>query len=199
MAAFYDFYPNPPFEKAKGRLHARAITSGTIGTNELAEEIQSRSTISTADVVAVLSSLKDVAIDHFKDGHRIHIDGFGYFQITLSCPPVQTENEIRAESIRFKSVVFRPEKELTNKLKHIPFERVARKNHSLKHTEDKMEEKLARYFSVKPFISRIDFQRLFGYTKSTANRHLKKLANEGKLRKSGLHRFPVYEPVEKHA
>ncbi len=198
MAANYDFYQNPPSAKRKQRLHARVITSGTTGTNYLAKEIESRCTVSSADVKAVLTALSDVAVNQFMQGNRIHIDGLGYFQITLTCPPVRTPNEIRAESIHFKSVTFRPEKELIKRLKDMHFERVSEKRHSKKHAEEVIVDRLTRYFSLYPYISREDFQRLYGYTKVTANRRLRELVKDGKLKKGGLHRFPVYEPVTGH-
>lgn len=198
MAANYDFYQNPPSAKRKQRLHARVVTSGTITTNELAKEIQSRSTMSSADVKGVLSALGDVIVRHFRDGERVHIEGLGYFQITLSCPPVRTAHEIRAESIHFKSVVFRPEKELLNRLKTTSFERISEKRHSKNHPEEVITERLTRYFAVYPYITREDFQRQCGMIKSTANRRLSQLVKEGKLKKAGLHRFPVYEPTEGH-
>ncbi len=196
MGANYDFYQNPPSANGKKRLHARVVSSRTIDTNELAEEIQDRSTVSTADVKATLVALTELVVSHFRDGHRIHIDGLGYFQVTLSCPPVRTPKDIRAESIRFKSVAFRPEKGLLKHLKGMTFVRTPLKVHSRGHAEDIIEERLTRYFSMNPTLSREDFQRLCGFTKTTANRRLKKLTEEGKLQKSGLYKFPVYEPVK---
>ncbi len=196
MAARYDFYQNPPSAKRKQRLHARVITSGTVDTEYLAKEIQSRSTLSTGDVKGVLTSLTEVVIQHFRDGDRVHIEGLGFFQITLSCPAVRTPNEIRAESIHFKSVTFRPESKLLKRLKTMPFERIAEKRHSKNHPEEIIEKRLTHYFSQHQTLSREDFQRLCGYTKATANRRLKQLLLEGKLRKAGLYRFPVYEPVK---
>ncbi|MDR1202069.1 MAG: HU family DNA-binding protein [Tannerellaceae bacterium] len=196
MAARYDLYQNPPSAKRKQCLHARVVTSGTIDTDSLAKEIQGQSTLSTADVKGVLTALGEVAARHFKDGERIHLEGFGYFQITLSCPAIKTSSEIRAESIRFKSVTFRPESALLKQLKRMSFERVSEKKHSKNHSEEEIDNRLTQYFSQHSTLSRKDFQQLCGYTKTTANCRLKQLLNEGKLQKTGLHRFPVYEPVK---
>ncbi|MDR0750249.1 MAG: HU family DNA-binding protein [Tannerellaceae bacterium] len=196
MAAYYDFYQNPPSAKRKESLHARVITSGTVDTNYLAQEIQEQSTLSTADVKGVLTALGEVAARHFKNGERIHIEGFGFFQITLSCPAVKTPKEIRAESVRFKSVVFRPESALLKLLGNIRFERVSEKRHSTNHSGEEIDNRLTHYFSLHPTLTREDYQRLGGYTKTTANRRLKQLLAEGKLQKAGFHHFPVYEPAK---
>ncbi len=198
MSTQYDFYQNPPSGKKKPRLHARVVTSATVGTDEMAKRIHSRCTVTPADVKAVLSALSDIAVDCFRNGERIHIEGFGYFQITLSCPPVCTEKEIRSESIRLDSVVFRPEKALKDRLETIRFERAPRKRHSKLLTEEEMEARLQSHFSTHPHISRQDFQSLMACTQTTANRRLKQLVDSGKLQRTGLFHFPVYEPVEGH-
>lgn len=111
MSAYYDFYKNPipKGSDRKPRLHARVVTYGTTTTERLADDIHSRCSLSTADVMATLVSLSDVIVERLREGERIYIKGLGYFQMTLECPPVKTTKEIRSESIKFKSVAFRPE------------------------------------------------------------------------------------------
>lgn len=198
MPAKYDFYQNPPSGNRKPRLHARIISPGTVNTDELANQIHDRCTVTPADVKAVLSALADVMISRFRDGERIHIDGLGYFQLTLSCPPVRTEKEIRAESIRLDSIAFRPEKAFKDRLSTITFERIRQKRHSRSYTEEEADNRLKNYFSRHPYIARQDFQVLMGYTQTTANRTLKKLVEAGKLKRAGLYHFPVYEPANGH-
>lgn len=197
MSAEYDFYENPvpPGSNKKPRLHARLVTRGTTGTEQLAEIIHSRCSLSTADVQAALISLSEVMIEQLRDGNRIHIKGFGYIQMTLSCPPVRSSKEVRAESIHFKSVSFRPEIALKDALRSTAFQRAKMKNHSSKHTETDMDGLLTHFFSENPHITRLEFQILCRLTKGTANRRITKLIQAGKLQASGLARFPVYEPM----
>lgn len=114
MAAKYDFYKTPVSKDStkRPRFHARIVSSGTIDTDDLAKRIHGRCTVTPADVAAVLISLSEVTAEYLREGKRVHIDGLGYLQVTLQCPAVQSTHEIRAESIRFKSVAFRPEVEL---------------------------------------------------------------------------------------
>lgn len=197
MPAEYDFYKNPipPGSKRKPRLHARIVTNGTISTEELAEEIHGRSTLTTADIHATLIALSKMITEHLRRGDRVHINGLGYLQMTLQCPPVKYPKEIRAESVHFKSVAFRPEIALKDALKTTHFIRTTRKNHSASYSEIEVDSLLTGYFLDHPSISREKFQDLCCFTKGTANRRLAKLVQEGKLRKEGLYRFPVYAPV----
>lgn len=197
MSAEYDFYQNPvpPGSNKKPRLHARIVTNGTVGTEKLAQEIHGRCTLTTGDIQATLISLSQVITEHLRQGDRIHITGLGYLQMTLQCPPVKSPKEIRGESIRFKSVAFRPEIGLKNALKTTKFVRTTRKNHSNKYSEIEVDGLLTSYFLDHPYITRVEFEHLCGFTKGTANRRLSQLVKDGKLKKEGLHRFPVYEPV----
>lgn len=184
MAVQYDFYknPSPKDSKKRVRYHARVVPYGTVDTNKLAQRIHSRCTVTPADVKAVLSSLSDVVIEELKDGNRIHIEGLGYLQITLECPPIQSTKEIRAESIRFKSVAFRSEAELRKRLRIARFERAPRKNHSSGLVAGgRLDALLAGYFATHDRITRIGFQTLCGFTRTTANRRLKELRETGKI------------------
>lgn len=197
MSAEYDFYQNPvpPGSNRKPRLHARIVTNGTVSTEELAEEIHARCTLTIGDIHSTLISLSQVIAEHLREGERIHIKGLGYLQMTLQCPPIKSPKEIRGKSVHFKSVAFRPEVELKNALKTTSFIRTTRKNHSNKYSEIEVDGLLTSYFLDNPYITREDFQHLCGFTKGTANRRLTKLVKEGKLQKEGLHRFPVYAPT----
>lgn len=197
MSAEYDFYKNPipAGSNRKPRLHARIVPRRTTDTEKLAEDVHARCSLSTADVMAALVSLSDIIIERLKDGERIYIKGLGYFQMTIKCPPVKTTKEIRAESIQFKSVAFRPEAELKKELRTTQFVRARYKNHSNKYSEIEVDGLLTSYFLKHDYILRIEFQQLCGFTKGTANRRLAELIKAGKLKKEGLYRFPIYVPV----
>lgn len=195
MAAKYDFYKNPAPDGSEnnGKYHARVVPNGTVTPRELAKKIQSRCTASTADVAAVLTSLADVMVDELKEGRRIHIAGIGYLTLTLKCPETESPNGIRAESIRFKSIAFRPEARLKEQLAHMEFERVKTKRHSSQLSEAGVDELLTRHFSTHPYLTRLEFERLCGYTPATANRKLKSLYEQGKLANINRKQYPLFE------
>lgn len=198
MSAHYDFYknPSPKDSKKRPRYHARVVPHGTVSTEALADKIHSRCTVTTADVKAVLTSLSDVVIEELREGRRVYIEGLGYLIITLECPEIQSTKEIRAESIHFKSVAFRPEAALKKQLRFIEFERVPVKNHSSELTPVRIDDLLTTYFAQHPRLTRLDFQCLCGYTTATANRRLKELRESGKLINIGARRSPLYEAGE---
>lgn len=196
MTARYDFYknPSPKGSKQRVRYHARVVPYGTTDSDTLAKLIHSRCTVTPADVKAVLSSLSDVIVNELQNGNRVYIEGLGYLQLTLECPPVQSVREVRAESIRFKSVAFRPEADLKKRLRATRFERASHKSHSKELSSDRIEEILVSYFTNHPYLTRHAFQGLCGYTRSTANRRLKELREAGKLSCIGAARTSLYVP-----
>lgn len=197
MSAQYDLYENPvpPGSNKKPRMHARIVTHGTVETNDLAEWIHTCSTLTVGDIRAVLVELSHNLLRQLEDGYRVHLEGFGYFQMTLSCPPIRRGEKIRAESIKFKSISFRPEADVKKELSGTKFERTRLKSHSSRLSAAEVDCRLAKYFQNNPSITRVEFESLCGYTKATANRRLADLVKAGKLQKAGLFRFPVYEPA----
>lgn len=197
MTAKYEFYKNPvsPEKPGEDRYHARIVPECTVETEWIARKIQYRCTASTADVKGVLEALKEVVVEELTEGRRVHIDGLGYLSMTLKCPPLDRNDQIRAETIRFKSVAFRPEAALKEKLSGTRFERSDRKAYSRTLSPEETDDLLTRYFALYPTLSRRDFQQLCGCVQATARRRLHTLVGEGKLRNIGLRHFPVYEAM----
>ncbi len=198
MSAEYDFYQNPvpAGSNRKPRLHARVVPRGTVTTEMLAAEIHDASSLTTGDVEAAINMLNRAIIRNLKDGKRIHIKGLGYLDMTLQCPPIKDPKEIRAESIVFKSVAFRPDAELKRELITTRFVRASVKRHSKTRTSEEVDALLDAYFTSHDYITRQTFQRLCGFTRTTANRRLAELVKSGKLKKEGLYRFPIYVPIK---
>ena len=194
MPVNYDFYKNPKLadKDEKTHLHARVVPKGTVSSDELAEEIHDRSTLSTADITATLVALADITAEKLRDGQRVYIKGIGYLQMTLQCPPVESESEIRAESVRFKSVAFRPDAQLKERLSTTHFVRQADKSHSKNYSTEEIDRLVARHFQQNETLTRNQFEALCGLTYSTAVRHLKRLREEGKVINIATQKHPLY-------
>ncbi|MDH6306533.1 putative histone-like DNA-binding protein [Parabacteroides sp. PF5-5] len=198
MGLYYDFYESPSAKDTseRTRLHARVVTSGTTTTDELVETIHSNSTLTTADAKAALISFVEVMGKELSRGRRVHLEGLGYFQLTLSSPPVQSAKEVRAESVRVKSVAFRAETSFKKRFTAVELERAKTKRHSNRYSETEIDGLLTAYFHDHHHITRREFARLCGFTESTAKRRLQALLAAGKLRNAGYRNFSLYEPVE---
>jgi len=195
MAIQFDFYETPiPAEREDGKkhYHARPVTFSTIGTEDLIDNIQERCSLTKGDIRAALSALSDSLIDHLGDGHRVYFEGIGYFQVALSCPKDCDPNKTRAQSVSIKSVKYRADQELKNRLSHIKLERSSLKRHSTRLSQKQIDEKLKEYFKTEETLTRKDFEILCKVTRITANRHISRLVEEGKLKNIGRRLQPVY-------
>jgi predicted histone-like DNA-binding protein len=195
MVLYYDFYEDPQSEKSGDRkkFHARVVTKRTVTTDTLAADIQESSSLTKADVKSVLTALVHAMRNELGHGSRIHVEGLGYFQLTLACPPVNSPGEVRAESIRVKSITFRPEISFRKSFHSVLFKRAPVKKHSRQHTEHEMDSLLNAHFMDNPYLTAKQFMQLSGLTHATAARRLKQLVEAGKLRKVYFSKHPLYE------
>lgn len=193
----YDLYKNPPRKDGKTRqkLHARVVSYKTIDTEQLIYDMQEGCTLTPGDIQASLSALNHSLVRLLKEGFQVHIKGLGYFGLTLECPRVESAKEIRAESVKFKSVTFRPEQELKRQLKTIHPVRNNVKSHSLQHSEIEIDALLTDYFMDHEYILTKEFCTLCGMTRITAIRRINELIKAGKLNKEGGKGSPFYIPA----
>ncbi|MCD7972956.1 MAG: HU family DNA-binding protein [Candidatus Azobacteroides sp.] len=199
MKTKYDVYeiPNSAERKDKKLYYVRLVPIGTVNTQMLAERIEYGTSLTRTDVTSVLSSLSYQIERALKNGERVHLEGLGYFQMKITSTAVESPEKMRAENVRFKSIAFLPEKSLKRKFAATKFMRTKRKSHSKNQTNEIIEEKLKAYFQETPFITRAEFEKLCGLTKGTALNKLNALLKEGKLKRKGIYRFPVYMPDKK--
>ena len=196
----FDFYPTPnPDKSGKKRYHARVVAQRNIDTERLVEEIQRKSGLSAGAVEDVLITFADRLASHLGDGNRVYLKKVGYFQVNLKCKKeISNPHGVRPENVAFKSVSFRADNTLKNKLREEKLNRSKEQFHSRKRTDDGIDDLLAKYFETKPAITRRGFQILTGLLRTTAYRRLKDLVDAGKLENIGANRSPVYIPCVGH-
>lgn len=196
MAIKYDVYKNPTVdEDGEYTYHVRLLSADTISTDKLASEIEFGTSMSEGDVKSVFASLEHLFARYLLEGKRIHIDGIGYFQLSVKSPKVKNPDKMRADYISVRTIRFVPEKKLKAKLKKAHFERAKSGTHSVIITIEDIKTLLGDYFRNHSFITRAQFQKLCGLTRGTAQNRLKTLIQEGVLKYSGKEGVHIYFPV----
>ena len=107
MAFFKKF-----FKKMSNKWYPQAVTVGKpVTTKEVADRLSQISTVSRADVYAVLMDLAGVLADYMAQGRSVKIDGLGTFYYTLTATGngVETEDKVNASQITGVRVRFIPE------------------------------------------------------------------------------------------
>lgn len=112
MAVQFEFYKNPvQREEEETNYHPRVVNFQHVTTRRLAAEIHSATTFGKAEVEAMLMELSRCMGNHLREGQRVHLDGVGYFQITLQATEPIHSMAAHADKVKFKSVSFLADKD----------------------------------------------------------------------------------------
>lgn len=100
------------FKKMSNKWYPQAVTVGKpVTTKEVSDRLSQISTVSRADVYAVLMDLAGVLADYMAQGRSVKIDGLGtfYYTITASGNGVDSADKVNASQITGVRVRFIPE------------------------------------------------------------------------------------------
>ena len=199
MAIQFDWYENPKNSEQQGEktiLHPRLRLNGKVSTAQLRARIQKYCTLTETDVVAVLDALSHAMGEELAEGKQVHLDGIGFFRPNLvSTEPVTEETKRKSTKVKLKGIVYRPDQILMDEVGKVKVQRTRFSFHSTKLVNEEIDALLTEYFTTHDFVQRKSFQLLCGMTQTTANRHLRRLCEEGKLINVGLPKQPVYKPI----
>ena len=196
MAALYDLFRTPqPKDEKKVRYHARSVVTGKMSTQHLVRTIAQRSAFKESVVTGVLLALEDVLCESLAEGKSVQLDGVGAFRISAKSPSVRDRREIRAESIEFKGVVYKADKNLLKKLSATKFLRTKYSHCSVDISDIEIDGFLTEYFKEHDYITTKELEQLCGLSNATALRRLQQRVKEGKLAHPGHLRAPFYFPV----
>lgn len=196
MAALYDLFRTPQQKgKTKVRYHARSVVTGKTSTKDMIRTISKRSAFKEGVVTGVLIALEEVLRDELAAGKSVQLDGVGAFRISAKSPSVRDRHEIRAESIEFKGVVYKADKQLLKKLSGTKFMRTKYSQCSNEISEIEIDGLLMEYFKEHDYITTKEMQQLCGLSNATALRRLKERVKTEKLSHPGHLRAPFYFPV----
>ena len=105
------------------KYYASALTASTIGIDELTREIAKLSTVNGADISAVLHGIVEVLPELLSKGNSVQLGDLGYFRVSISSNPSDSEEEVSAGNIRGSKVLFRPGNKIGAMLKALTFKK----------------------------------------------------------------------------
>ena len=195
MAILYDWYENPgesDYSEEKG-LHPRIFLNGKVGTDKLCRMIHGRSSLSVGDVKNAFEMLAQICGEELREGREVHIEGLGYFApILRSTQKVTRSTKNKWSKMELKTIGFRPDARLRDELVGVKASRSKYARHSESLSEVEIDMRLKEYFADHDVMLRYDFQEVCCMTRTTANRHLRRLLEEGKLKNIGKRMQPIY-------
>ena len=113
---------NPEDEKKTG-YYPRVVRNRTIKVDEISELAAEGTTINKIELKASIGMLMEHIEKELLNSNHVCIDGFGTFSLTAESRRVENPDEIRAESITVKRIVFTPSKTLMKRIKNAKFVR----------------------------------------------------------------------------
>ncbi len=113
----------PRDSSGKKQFYASANSTGETNLENLTTEIEKISTVSGADIRAVLYSLVDMIPHHLSEGKIVRLGDLGSFRISLSSEGKTKEEEVTAAAIKKGKILFTPGSRFKNMLKTLKFKK----------------------------------------------------------------------------
>lgn len=182
--------------------YAVVANPGKFTPEQLYETVQSRCTVTSTDIVAVMDALVNVIAEKLSCGTKVEIPGLGYFSPVISCHrKIADRNDKKvARDLYVGNIAFRPKAGLQKKLADVRFERSSLSPHTFFALTDlEILKRVCNFLNVEPvrFLDRAVFESLTGYRRTKAQKTLKRLTEEGLLQKQGHISAPYYILTEK--
>lgn len=99
--------------KSEGKWFAKAVSLSTVDTKQLAEEISHSTTVTRADIMAVIIELVQVMKNHLLNSDKVQVDGLGSFSVGIKSKAADAIEDVNANKITGYRVNFAPEKTFT--------------------------------------------------------------------------------------
>ncbi len=107
-----------------GLYYPHAKSTGMVGMDDLCREISGRCSLRRPMLMAAVSALSEAMMEHLSDGEIVDLGALGRFQVSCSGAGVERAGEFDARRhIRSVKVVYRPAKDLKQRMKLLKFKR----------------------------------------------------------------------------
>lgn len=186
-------------ENAAGSGEARPfirLHQGVAMTAEqLAATIAESSTLTPADVKAVMSELCHYAKQELKSGNRFYLPEIGYLSLSVgNTPPDKLPHgKITGKDIYVRNVDFKPEAKFLNEIKReVNFEKSHYISKSVSYTADDLWQKVETYLTENHYITRRIMGIQFGLSRYKAAQWFERFVEEGRMMKKGTRHQPLY-------
>ena len=143
----------------------------------------------------------DKFIEKLGDGKRIHINGLGYFSVSIGSTESENPKKMTRGTVQITGVNFQPEKSFKKSIiSRAHFVRERYKVHTVDLSPIEVDGLLSEYFKDHRSITCARMQQVCGMTRSTAYRRLQALTQGAhpSLQREGYKNATAYIPVKGH-
>lgn len=193
MAVKYDMFKEPSLtNEGEEKYSARVADIESMDFEELLKKAAGSYSGREAQIEASWSDLLSAVRRSLQEGKSVHLKGLGYFHVSCKSRKVTDPQKIRSESVSYKGLIFREDKDFGRKLGSLDFVRTHVRT-SVKISDEEILARLDKYFaSGHNYIDRRGFAGLCGLSFAMANRKLQQLEKDGKLYRPGRRTSGLY-------
>lgn len=99
-----------PKSRAWGKWFAKMVSTGTVNTEQLARELSHSSSITYADLIAVLYALAYAVRLHLLNSETVHLEGLGSMRVGVKSHVVDSKQDVSADLVYAYRVIFTPDR-----------------------------------------------------------------------------------------
>lgn len=92
-----------------GKWYPKTVLAGTVGTEQLAEEISHSTSLTLADIMGVLIELGVVMRRHMLDSQKVSLYRIGSFRVGIKSVPADNKADCDASRIKGYRIIYSPE------------------------------------------------------------------------------------------
>ena len=93
-----------------GKWYGKAVIMDVISTKDLAAEISHSTTVTYADVIAVLAETAVAMKNHLQNSQKVVLDGIGSFRVGLATKPAESSADFDSSKVAGYRIVYAPER-----------------------------------------------------------------------------------------
>lgn len=182
----------------KERPFVRLQQGPAMTAEQLEATIEASSTVTKADVKAVMSELCHYAKRELIAGNRFYLPEIGYLSLSVgNTPPEELpQGKITGKDIHVKNVDFKPEAKFLSEIRRgVRFEKASDAFRSVSYSAEDLWQKVGDYLAANRYITRRAMSVEFGLSKYKAAQWLARFTAEGLLKKEGTAHQPLYFPA----
>lgn len=111
MSVNYQLKKSNRNDNTKGKWYARAVHTGVVTIDDLADVMQNNSTVKRSDILAVISELVEVMNNYLRESKVVKLDRLGSFKLSFSSEGVEKASDWNvSKHVKGMHVLFTPER-----------------------------------------------------------------------------------------
>ena len=195
----FDFHKNPSssLNSNEGTYHVRINNNRTINLKEISEILERRTTVTNADIAAVLAGIRSILVEELSRGNAINLDDICRLQVQLGTQNGACMGKEHGDQLVLKSIKAQSSKSLVDDVRKnlAPRER-CHVSHSIDLSKTDLYKVMDAYFENHAYITRQNLQNHLGITRYKATNLLKHCVEQGLLSQPEGTYGALYYPCE---